>query len=118
MLYRRLMLVKGETGMHAGGILAAGLIVVGLTGAGLIGAGPGIAATAKPDSVCEVTARLVSETVAARAAGQSKARARKPLHAALGADAGNVLAEWVWTLPEDQLTPAVGQAWKDQCEAQ
>ncbi|WP_150296873.1 hypothetical protein [Salipiger aestuarii] len=104
--------------MHAGGILAAGLIVVGLTGAGVIGAGPGIAATAKPDSVCEVTARLVSETVAARAAGQSKARARKPLHAALGADAGNVLAEWVWTLPEDQLTPAVGQAWKDQCEAQ
>lgn len=99
--------------MRAGCIFAAGLIW-----AGAMLAGPGVAQTARTESVCDETARLVSETVAARAAGQSKAKVRKPLRVTLGRDAGDVLVEWVWTLPKDQLTPAVGQAWKDQCEAQ
>ncbi len=94
--------------MRAAWMLAAGLAL----------AGPGMAQTAEDQGVCDVTARLVSDTVSARAAGKSKAQARKPLRAALGDKAGDVLAEWVWTLPRDQLTPAVGQAWKDQCEAQ
>lgn len=73
---------------------------------------------AQGESACDVTARLVAETVAARADGKSKAKARAPLRERLGRDAGDMLAEWVWSLPKDQLTPAVGAAWKTQCDAQ
>lgn len=97
---------------------AAWKLLTGCLLAGGLLAGPGLAKSEKAGGTCDVTARLVAETVAARAAGKSKAQARKPLAATLGAEAGGVLVEWVWTLRQEQLTPAVGQAWKEQCEAQ
>ena len=32
--------------------------------------------------------------------------------------AGDMLADWIWSLPEDQLTDEVGAAWEAQCLAQ
>ncbi|MBU2962545.1 hypothetical protein KO516_17290 [Citreicella sp. C3M06] len=101
-----------------GALLLAGP-ALGETGRGETGHGKtGQGEMVQNESTCDLTARLVAETVAARADGQSRAKARAPLRERLGREAGDMLVEWVWSLPKDQLTPAVGAAWKTQCEAQ
>ena len=66
---------------------------------------------------CLKSVEIVMAGVNARAEGKSKAATRRMLQDALDRNAGEQLAEFIWSLPEDQLTDAVGEAWKAQCEA-
>lgn len=69
----------------------------------------------KPD--CAAQADLVMEVVNGRADGIRKGKARRVLRAGLDRTAADMLAEWVYALPEEQLTDEVGKTWKTQCEA-
>ncbi|KUF09260.1 hypothetical protein [Pseudoponticoccus marisrubri] len=73
------------------------------------------AAAQAPD--CAAQAEIVMQAVTARAEGRPKSEAVAGLSAALDAEAASMLSDWIWTLPEDQLTSAVGEAWQTQCEA-
>ena len=66
---------------------------------------------------CLKSVEIVMAGVNARAEGQTKAQTRRMLRAALDRNAGDQLNEFIWALPEDQLTDAVGEAWKAQCGA-
>ncbi|MGH1413678.1 MAG: hypothetical protein ACRBB0_09290 [Pelagimonas sp.] len=69
----------------------------------------------KPD--CEAQAALVMEVVNGRNEGVRKGKARRQLRAGLGKTAADMLSEWVYELPPEQLTDEIGIAWKAQCEA-
>lgn len=85
-----------------------------------LAAGPGAAqgAAQSKKAQCAATAEIVMTAVQARKDGDSKRKARRALRAALDRTAGDMLAEWIWGLPEAQLTDAVGAAWEAQCLAQ
>lgn len=68
------------------------------------------------DIDCAAQAELVMEVVTGRTEGVRKRKARRTLREGLGKTAGDALAEWVYSLPEEQLTDEVGAAWKAQCE--
>ncbi|SMX30279.1 hypothetical protein TRP8649_04422 [Pelagimonas phthalicica] len=70
---------------------------------------------AKPD--CAAQAALVMEVVNGRVDGVRKGKARRELVKSLDKTAGEMLADWVYSLPEEQLTDEVGKAYKAQCEA-
>lgn len=70
---------------------------------------------AKPD--CAAQAALVMEVVNGRVDGVRKGKARRDLVKSLDKTAGEMLADWVYSLPEEQLTDEVGKAYKAQCEA-
>lgn len=84
-----------------------------LTAALLLAAIPALA----EDYDCDRAAKVVMQAVDGRVAGASEAEASKTLVAELGKGVGDQLAAWVYALPPEQLTPAVGEAWKTQCEA-
>ncbi|MCT4611412.1 MAG: hypothetical protein N4A70_19660 [Pelagimonas sp.] len=65
---------------------------------------------------CDAQAAMVMEVVQARADGKSKRKASRVLKKELGKDAAGMLADWVYTLPEDQLNEQVGVSWKALCE--
>lgn len=69
------------------------------------------------DYDCARAAEVVMKAVSARADGAPQAEASKSLTAELGEGVGDQLAAWVYALPPEQLTDAVGEAWKTQCEA-
>ncbi|WP_299928966.1 hypothetical protein [uncultured Pelagimonas sp.] len=69
----------------------------------------------KPD--CEAQAALVMDVVNGRIDGVRKGKARRTLSKSLDRTAADMLAEWVYTLPEDQLTDEIGTNWKAQCDA-
>ena len=66
---------------------------------------------------CTRQAQLVVGAVEARADGVSQRRARRGLRKELGPEAAEMLSAWIYSLPEEQLTPAVGDAWQAQCIA-
>ena len=66
---------------------------------------------------CLRSVEIVMQAVTARAEGKSRMQTRRMLRAALDRNAGDQLNDFVWSLPEDQLTDAVGEAWRAQCEA-
>ncbi|MBN9889230.1 hypothetical protein [Salipiger abyssi] len=92
--------------LRAGLILAVAMAV----------AGP-VLAQSKTEQ-CATSAGIVMTAVQARKDGESKAKARRALREALDRTAGDMLAEWIWELPEEQLTEEVGAAWEAQCLAQ
>ncbi|MCZ4353322.1 hypothetical protein O4H61_12405 [Roseovarius aestuarii] len=83
-------------------------------------AGPAFAGKAEN---CAATAGIVADAVAQRADGKDLS----DTVAFLGSDAGGVkaryreavpaLVDWVYTLPEDQLTDAAPKAFEDACLA-
>lgn len=66
---------------------------------------------------CDTQVEVVMAAVNARADGQPLRRIRRDLRNRLGREAGDLLTEWIYTLPESQLTDAVGDAWRVQCVA-
>ncbi|WP_121630878.1 hypothetical protein [Tropicibacter alexandrii] len=66
---------------------------------------------------CAAQAEFVMGLVEGRAAGTPRDAAEASATEALDAEAGGMLVEWIYTLPEAQLTEEVGTAWKTQCEA-
>ncbi|MCC1491727.1 hypothetical protein [Cognatishimia sp. F0-27] len=69
------------------------------------------------EQACDKQVALVMQAVNARAEGQSMRKTRTMLRKELDRTAGDALAEWIYALPEAQLTDAVGDAWKTQCMA-
>lgn len=87
-------------------ILAVVLLVPGT----LIGA-------SEAKTSCEEQAAMVMEVVTGRAEGKKQKAAERKLRRALGNDAAELLASWVYSLPEEHLTEEVGTAWQAQCES-
>lgn len=86
---------------------------------------PGLAlASDTKDADCAATAGIVSDAVAERTGGNSQAGAIDFLTSDEGGIAEKydaavpLLVEWVYTLPEDQLTDAVAKAFEEVCLAQ
>ena len=79
------------------------------------------AADAQQDkaAACAESAGIVMQAVEARKQGAAKSKARAALREQIGdRGAGDMLADWIWSLPEDQLTDEVSAAWEAQCLAQ
>ncbi len=66
---------------------------------------------------CAAQAALVMQAVTARVEGEPMRKTRRMLRAELDRTAGDMLAEWIYGLPEAQLTDEVGKLWQAQCEA-
>ncbi|MCT4557017.1 MAG: hypothetical protein N4A61_03045 [Pelagimonas sp.] len=66
---------------------------------------------------CAAQAQLVMDAVNARKDGQSKRKTRRALVKQLDKTAGEMLADWIYSLEDAQLTDEVGEAWEMQCEA-
>ncbi len=66
---------------------------------------------------CAATEALFNMGIEARQDGDSKRKVRRMLTREMGRDAAEQLADFVFALPDDQLTPAIGQAARAQCEA-
>ncbi|ANT62915.1 hypothetical protein AYJ57_20765 (plasmid) [Salipiger sp. CCB-MM3] len=67
---------------------------------------------------CENSAKIVMEAVQARKDGVSEKRTERELRRALDRDTGTMVAQWIYGLPEDQLTLDVGRTWEGQCLSQ
>ncbi|MCA0998404.1 hypothetical protein [Alloyangia pacifica] len=67
---------------------------------------------------CETSAKMVMEAVQARKDGISQKRTERELRRALDRDSGEMLAQWIYSLPENQLTLDVGRSWEQQCLSQ
>ncbi|MCR8546795.1 hypothetical protein M4578_03065 [Salipiger sp. P9] len=94
--------------------------VAGMVLAMVLAAGPLTAqvSAAEKKTRCAESAAIVMTAVQARKDGESKAKARRTLRKELDRTAGEMLADWIWDLPEEQLTEEVGQLWEAQCLAQ
>ncbi|APX23527.1 MAG: hypothetical protein CML50_22190 [Rhodobacteraceae bacterium] len=99
--------------MRIRALIAASLIVTAPLGA-MPAAAQGAAETAR----CDESAKIVMGAVQARKDGIPKSAARKVLREKLDRNAGDMLADWIWQLEDEQLTPAIGEAWKTQCLSQ
>ena len=66
---------------------------------------------------CAAQAALVMTGVEARVAGAPVEVTRARFAEGLPDEVAGLLAQWIYDLPEAQLTPAVGDAWQAQCEA-
>ena len=69
------------------------------------------------DAACEKSGAIVQQAVDARLAGESKDATLAMLTAALDADAGAQLAEYIYALPQDMLDDKVGAQFEQQCKA-
>ncbi|EBA08030.1 hypothetical protein [Sagittula stellata] len=65
---------------------------------------------------CAQTEAWFKLAVDSRVSGRSKADVRTALRAEMERKAADQLADFVFTLPPNMLTPAVGQAAREQCE--
>ena len=71
---------------------------------------------------CGLQADIVMQVVGARQDGQDAGAALNAVAEGLSGDAAKyapvvpAIAEWVYSLPEDQLGDAVGESWRTQCE--
>lgn len=65
---------------------------------------------------CAQTEAWFKLAVDSRVNGRSKADVRTTLRAEMERKAADQLADFVFTLPANMLTPAVGQAAREQCE--
>jgi len=73
--------------------------------------------------LCENTAVIVGDAVTARADGASAQEAASMVGDAMDADSAfkgavQPIVDWVYTLPQDQLTDEVAVAYQEQCLAQ
>lgn len=74
--------------------------------------------------LCAISAEIAGSAVAQRAAGEDKDKTAKAITADMTGDRANFAAavphivDWVWTLPEDQLTDEVAEAYSIACLAQ
>ena len=96
------------------GIKAAALTLILAAPAAAQDTGTADADTQRLQS-CARQAELVMTAVEARADGVPQRRAQRDLGAELGPEAAEMLAGWIYSLPEAQLTPEVGTAWETQC---
>ena len=90
-----------------------------MIGIGILVAG---GAQAAPDAdkvaACDKSVAVVMAGIQARKDGASMGKTRRAMRKELDRTAGDMLAEWIYALPEDQLTEEVGTVWKAQCLAQ
>ncbi|SEL45883.1 hypothetical protein SAMN05444413_10997 [Roseivivax marinus] len=81
------------------------------------------AASAQNAEQCAVQADLVMEVVQSRGEGRSAAETVEAVQSNLEgpraeyASVVPAIADWVYTLPEDQLGPGVGESWTEACKA-
>lgn len=74
-----------------------------------------VSAQGNKTASCENSAKIVMEAVQARKDGVSERRTERELRRALNRDTGTMVAQWIYGLPEDQLTLDVGRTWVGQC---
>ncbi|EPX85575.1 hypothetical protein [Salipiger mucosus] len=91
---------------------ATGFLLIALLSAGAA------SAQSTKEERCEASAAVVMEAVQARLDGMQKSRVRRALIRELDRTAGEMLADWIYGLPESELTPQVGETWKAQCLSQ
>jgi hypothetical protein len=85
--------------------------------AGLLLVPGGVVGASEAKTSCEAQAAMVMEVVTGRVEGKRQKAAERKLRKALGRDAAELLAAWVYSLPEEHLTEEVGTAWQAQCES-
>jgi hypothetical protein len=74
--------------------------------------------------LCTVSAEIAGAAVAQRAAGEGKDKTAEAIAANMTGERANFgaavphIVDWVWTLPEDQLTDEVAAAYETACLAQ
>ncbi|WP_353472828.1 hypothetical protein PVT71_02005 [Salipiger sp. H15] len=90
------------------------LVILGLA----LAAATPVSAQSDKAARCETSAKMVMEAVQARKDGIPQKRTERELRRALDRDAGTMLAQWIYGLPEDQLTLDVGRQWEKQCLSQ
>ena len=73
------------------------------------------AAQAQDDS-CAQTEAWFNQAVESRQTGQSERAVRRSLRADMGQEAADQLVAFVFALPAEQLSPAVGAMARAQCE--
>jgi hypothetical protein len=72
---------------------------------------------AEPLDTCAHTEAWFKMGVDARLLGDNQRKVRRMLIKEMGRTAGEQLSEFIFALPEEQLTPEVGKAARAQCEA-
>lgn len=84
--------------------------------AALICAASFVSAEEPAKADCDAQAAMVMEVVTGRSDGVAKGKARRELRKGIEKSAADMLVEWVYSLPEEQLTDQIGTVWKAQCE--
>ena len=78
-------------------------------------------ADADKEALCQARADLVVQAFNARKEGETKRKVRRDMQAALDRTAAEMLAEFVWSVPEEALTEEeigkAGAMFLDQCKA-
>ncbi|MCE0506844.1 hypothetical protein LR948_15845 [Roseivivax sp. GX 12232] len=75
------------------------------------------------DAECDLQAEIVMQVVEARQSGSARDSAQAGIASDLSGDAQKyaavvpAIAEWVYSLPEDQLGADVGESWIAQCQS-
>ncbi|MCA0938825.1 hypothetical protein LCM08_06435 [Salipiger pacificus] len=90
------------------------LVVLGL----VLAAATPVSAQSEKAARCETSAKMVMEAVQARKDGIPLKRTERELRRALDRDTGASLAQWIYGLPEKNLTLDVGRKWEQECLAQ
>lgn len=97
-----------------------------IAGLALIVAAPALAQSAPAAAECQVQAQLVQSVVDMRAEGTGKSTLVRQVKKTLGASEATEkyqevvgpIVDWVFTLPQEQLTADVGPAFNEMCLAQ
>ncbi|MCT4553087.1 MAG: hypothetical protein N4A53_00200 [Pelagimonas sp.] len=66
---------------------------------------------------CDSQVEIVMSAVQKRLDGQRKGKTKRELRKDLGRTAGDMLADFIYSVPEDQLGDQIGEAYRAQCEA-
>ncbi|GGF80710.1 hypothetical protein SAMN05216376_11543 [Mameliella alba] len=74
-------------------------------------------AVAQDADKCVQTETWFNTAVQARLDGDSKSKVRRTMTREMGKDAAGQLVDFIFLLPEAQLTPDLGKAARAQCEA-
>ena len=96
-------------------VISAALVAGGLA------ASPAFAQSEDKQADCQAQAEVVMQVVSGRADGADQAQTVEAVQSGLSADRATyaqvvpAIADWVYTLPEDQLGDEVGQSWIDAC---
>lgn len=89
--------------------------------AGFVLLGQPAVADDEKDALCRSRADLVVDAFNARKAGETKRKVRRSMREELDRNAAEMLAEFVWSVPEEALTEEeigkAGDAFYEQCKA-
>ena len=77
----------------------------------------GQAGLAQESKDCARSAELVQTAVEARKSGDPMDKTRDFLRAELDEEAGDMLADFIYALPEEQLTDQVAAQWGTLCQS-